>query len=87
MFVTVVYLHLQVGNDASWAETHVDSVNTIVKTIIELKPVYAENNTEEVEVFLQNTCPANCSNRGNCTKEGNVKNTRTLAADLHAHSI
>ena len=47
-----------------------DSVNTIVKNIIELQPVYAENNTKEVETFLQNACPSNCTGRGNCTKQG-----------------
>ncbi|XP_060570056.1 uncharacterized protein LOC132728427 [Ruditapes philippinarum] len=55
------------GNDTSWALAHVESVNNIVKNIIELEPSYTANNTEKVVTFFKNTCPGNCSNNGECT--------------------
>jgi hypothetical protein len=57
----------QVGNDTSLALAHVESVNNIVKNMIEREPSYTANNTEKVVTFFKNTCPGNCSNNGDCT--------------------
>ncbi|XP_060592828.1 uncharacterized protein LOC132747457 isoform X4 [Ruditapes philippinarum] len=55
------------ANDTSWAAAHVDSLNNIVKNIIEREPSYVINNSEKVVTFYKQTCPGNCSNNGNCT--------------------
>ncbi|XP_053377681.1 neurogenic locus notch homolog protein 1-like isoform X15 [Mercenaria mercenaria] len=59
---------LQTTNDKSLSEVHIESMNTIVKTIMDKEPVYVANNTEKVDIFYENTCPLNCSGRGNCSK-------------------
>lgn len=41
-------------------------------------PVYVANNTERVEVFLENTCYGNCSGQGVCTKTGNPFTNNTI---------
>ncbi|XP_060592666.1 von Willebrand factor D and EGF domain-containing protein-like [Ruditapes philippinarum] len=58
---------VMVGNDTSWALAHVESINNIVKNVIERDPAYAEKNSEKVVKFYKNTCPGNCSNNGVCT--------------------
>ncbi|XP_060573106.1 neurogenic locus Notch protein-like [Ruditapes philippinarum] len=54
------------GNDTSWAAAHVESINNIVKNMMELDPIYVANNSEKVVRFYKNTCPGNCSNTGEC---------------------
>jgi hypothetical protein len=62
--------YLQATNDQSFADVHVDSVNTIVKGMMDEVPTYVETNKKEVQVFLKNSCSSNCSNRGNCSDDG-----------------
>ncbi|XP_053387633.1 von Willebrand factor D and EGF domain-containing protein-like isoform X3 [Mercenaria mercenaria] len=61
---------VKAGNDKSLADVHVDSVNTIVKKMMDEIPTYVETNVKEVQVFLQNSCIHNCSNRGDCSEAG-----------------
>ncbi|XP_060602736.1 uncharacterized protein LOC132755829 [Ruditapes philippinarum] len=57
-------------NDQSFADAHADSVNTIVKGMMNEVPTYVETNKKEVQVFLKNSCSSNCSDRGNCSDDG-----------------
>ncbi|XP_060602737.1 uncharacterized protein LOC132755831 [Ruditapes philippinarum] len=57
-------------NDESFADVHVDSVNTIVKGMMDEVPTYVETNKKEVQVFLKNSCSRDCSDRGNCSDDG-----------------
>ncbi|XP_053387517.1 von Willebrand factor D and EGF domain-containing protein-like isoform X3 [Mercenaria mercenaria] len=61
-------LDVQVTNDKSISELHVESVNEIVKIIMDKEPVYVATNKEKVDIFYENTCPLNCSGKGNCSK-------------------
>ncbi|XP_060598147.1 uncharacterized protein LOC132751939, partial [Ruditapes philippinarum] len=58
------------SNDKSWANVHVEAINTIATNILELNPVYVANKTEEVNVFMKQTCLNNCSGNGVCTETG-----------------
>ncbi|KAH3699971.1 hypothetical protein DPMN_074933 [Dreissena polymorpha] len=57
-----------IGNrDPNYANVHVDSVNSVVTTMLYNQPEFASNHTEDVNVFLEASCPFNCSGKGNCT--------------------
>lgn len=40
--------------------------------MIDLQPEYAANNTEEIDIFLKNTCSFNCTDRGVCSDDGKL---------------
>lgn len=67
-----MYFMIQATNDTRFADVHVEAINEGVKNMIDLQPVYAAKNTEEIEVFLKNTCPLNCTDRGICSDEGKI---------------
>ena len=60
----------QAVNDVSWADVHVEAANDGVKNMLNLQPKIIENNTEKVKTFFLNTCPMNCSNKGQCVDPG-----------------
>ncbi|XP_052772083.1 von Willebrand factor D and EGF domain-containing protein-like [Mya arenaria] len=61
---------VMVGNDATFANVHVDAINKITKNIIEHDSAFVNNNKTVVTVFLKNSCPKNCSGNGVCSENG-----------------
>lgn len=58
------------GNDYTLSKPHVESVNIVVRHMLEKDPVFVQNNTALVTEFLKASCMNNCSNNGICNDQG-----------------
>ncbi|KAH3842449.1 hypothetical protein DPMN_115944 [Dreissena polymorpha] len=61
---------VHMGNDYTLSRPHVESVNIVVRYMLEKDPVYVHNNTALVTEYLKASCFNNCSNNGICNDQG-----------------
>ncbi|XP_052277399.1 uncharacterized protein LOC127876329 [Dreissena polymorpha] len=61
---------VHMGNDFTLSRPHVESVNIVVRHMLEKDPVFVQDNNALVTEFLKASCMNNCSNNGICNDQG-----------------